>query len=288
VATDDGLVRFAHVEAEPFDEDSLFALFAVACEGGTAAAEPARPRLVTMEDAYDDEDLADGLAERLAPLGIDVLPGDVEPALRAVRGLAEAFGGGVPAWLADAGDEDVGDFFDAALAFYDAEPWSRFPGDRFLAFRVGDGPWRYANVMGQAGQEYGLAVYAGWHEANAFVEDPGDDEDSAADRLAAIGWLEGLSLTELAALSPLDAGRYLMADIEPDLAGTVPAWLRFEPDGPARPEYGPGVYAVLIDLLADHARRAKHRVRRIDATNDTPAGLMRVVYPATGEEPGLV
>jgi predicted Zn-dependent protease len=34
VATDDGLVRVAHVEAEPFDEDSLYALFAMACEGG--------------------------------------------------------------------------------------------------------------------------------------------------------------------------------------------------------------------------------------------------------------
>jgi len=280
VATDDGFVRLANVEAEPLDVDSLYALFARACAGGMVAAEPGRPRLVSMEDA----DLAAGLDKRLAALGIDVVQGDTEPALAAVHALTEALGGGVPAWLADAEDEHVEDFFDASMAFYDAMPWRRFESDRFLAFRVGDGPWRYANVMGQAGQEFGVAVYAGWREANAYVEDPGEDEDSAAERLAAIGWLEGLSLTELAALSPLDAARYLMADIEPDLAGQVPAWLRFEPDGPARPEHGPGVYAVLIDLLAEHAQRTKHRVRRIDAIASTPAGRMRVVYPATGEE----
>jgi hypothetical protein len=84
----------------------------------------------------------------------------------------------------------------------------------------------------------------------------------------------------------LDAGRYLMAGIEPDLVGRVPMWLRFEPDGPAPPEHGPGVVAVLIALLAEQARRVPHRVRRIDATAETPAGPMRVVYPATGEEPG--
>ncbi|MFU8889598.1 MAG: hypothetical protein ACNA8N_13470 [Trueperaceae bacterium] len=289
VATDDGLVRHAHFEAEPFDADSLFALFAVACAGGMVAAEPGRPRLVILEDGDDDEyeDLAVGLAERLAALGVDVVQGGVEPALTAVRGLGEALGGGAPAWLADAEEEDVFDYFDAVLAFYDAAPWRRFESDRFLAFRVGDGPWRYANVMGQAGQEYGIAVYPGWHEANAYVEDPGETEDPAEERLAAIGWLEGLSLTEFAALSPLDGGRYLESGMDPDPDGEVPAWLRFEPDGPGVPEHGPGVVAVLIDLLAEHARRAKHRVRRFDVIASTPAGRMRVVYPAVGEDPGL-
>lgn len=283
VATDDGFVRFASVEPGPFDVDAVFALFAQACAGGMVAAEPSRPHLLSVEDA----DLATRLAERLAELAIGVEQGDVAPALAAVHGLAEALAGRGPTWLADAEEEHVEDFFDASIAFYDATPWRRFPSDRFLAFRVGDGPWRYANVMGQAGQEFGLAVYAGWREANAYLEDPGDDEDDVAERLAANGWLEGLSLTELGALSPLDAARYLMDDIEPDLDGQVPAWLRFEPDGPARPEHGPGVYAVLIDLLAEEARRARSRVRRIDVIASTPAGRMRVVYPATGEEVGL-
>ncbi len=282
VAADDGLVRLAQVEAEPYHADSLYAILAQACAGGMAAAEPGRPRLVSLEDV----DLAADLAERLAPLGIDVLPGDVEPALVAVRGLAAALGGGVPAWLADADDDQAEDFFDATLAFYDAAPWHRFRADRFVAFRVGDGPWRYANVMGQAGEEFGVAVYAGWREANAYVEDPGEDGASAAERLASIGWLEGLSLADLATLSPLDAGRYLDAGMEPDLDGEVPAWLRFEPDGPALPEHGPGVVSVLIAVLTEEARNATRRVRRIDVTHQTPAGRMRVVYPATGEEPG--
>lgn len=282
VAVDDGPVRVVQLEEEPFEADSLYALFAQACVGGMAAVEPGRPRLVALEDA----DLAADLAELLAPLNVDVYPGDVEPALVAVHGMAQALGGGVPAWLAEVDDDDAGDFFDAALAFYDAETWRSFRNDRFLAFRVADGPWRYANLMGLAGEEFGIAVYPGWREANAFGQDPGDDAESSTDRLASIGWLEGLNLTDLAHLSPLDAGRYLDAGMEPDPNGEVPAWLRFEPDGPALPEHGPSVVAVLIAVLAEHARDAARRVRRIDVTHETPAGPMRIVYPATGEEPG--
>ena len=280
IANDDGLVRVAHFEDEPYDADSLYALVARACIGGMTDEEPGRPRLLTVEDAEVVADLASGLA----PVGIDVVEGDIEPALAAVHGVTEALGSGAPAWLAAAEDEHAEDFFDAVLAFYDAEPWRHFHPDRFIAFRLADGPWRYAQVLGQAGQEYGVAVYAGWDEAQAFMEDPGEDEASAVERLAAIGGFEGLSLTSIAALSPLDGGCYVVSDMEPDAYGTVPAWLRFEADGPALPEHGPGVYAVLIALVADHARRAQRRVRRIDTTVDTPAGPLRVVYPATGEE----
>ncbi|MDF1521747.1 MAG: hypothetical protein P1P87_02870 [Trueperaceae bacterium] len=280
IADGDGLVRVATFEGEPFDTDALYALVARACIGAMTEAEPARPRFVIVEDV----ELVALLAERLAPVGIEVVEGDIEPALVAMHGMAEALGTGTPAWLAEVEDETVQGFFDAVVAFYEAEPWRSFHSERFLAYRVGDGPWRYVQVMGQAAQEYGLAVYPGWDEAQAFVEDRGEDEDSAAERLAEVGWLEGLSLTAIGALSPLDAGRYLISGMEPDLDDSVPAWLRFEADGPAVPEHGPGVYAVLVALVADHARRARKQVRRIDATAATPAGPLRVVYPATGDE----
>ncbi len=280
IAADDGFARLATFEEEPFDADSLYALVARACIGGMVDAEPGRPQLVRVENV----ELVALLAERLASVGIEVVEGDIGVALDVMHGMAEALGSGAPAWLAEVEDEPVQDFFDAADAFYAAEPWRRFDSDRFLAYRVGDGPWRYAQVMGQAATEYGVAVYPGWDEAQAFVEDRGEDGEPAAERLAEIGWLEGLSLTAVDALSPLDAGRYLVSDMEPDVDGTVPAWLRFGADGPGLPEHGPGVYAVLVALLADHARRARKLVRRIDATADTPAGPLRVVYPATGEE----
>lgn len=287
VATDAGFVRLVNVEAEDVDADSLYALVARACAGGMVAAEPGRPKLVRL----GDPDRASELAELLAPFDIDVVVGDTEPALAGVRSLAEALGGGVPSWLADAEDEHVAAFFDAVDAFYDATPWLHFPSDGYVAFRIGDGPWRYANVMGQGGEEFGLAVFASWHAANlagqgATVDlDAPDDQDDDAMRLEAIGSFEGLSLAPLAALSPLDAGRYLVADYEPDVDATVPAWLRFEAGGAARPEHEPGVYAALISLLAEHAGRTRHHVRRIDAAVDTPAGTMRVRYPATGDEP---
>ena len=281
VATDDGFVRLANVELEVFDPERLLALLAQACAGGMVAAEPGRPRIVRLEDA----ELAAELAERTAALGIEVMQGDIGPAMTALHGLAEALGG-VPSWLADAEGEHVEAFLDAVDAFYDATPWHRFCSDQYVAFRVGDGPWRYAHVMGEAGEEFGLAVFAGWREAHAFGQDTREGPDAVAARLEAIGALEGLSLNPFAALSPLDAGRYLVAEVGPDAEGVVPAWVRLEPDGPALPEQGPGVYAVLIALLAEHAQRTRHQVRRIDTTADTPAGPLRVLYPATGAEPG--
>ena len=282
VATDEGFVRLVNVELGAYDPERLLALLAQACAGGMVAAEPGLPRRVSMAEA----DLVAQLAQRTAPLGIEVVQGDTEPAMAALHGLAEALGRGAPAWLADADDEHVEAFCAAAETFYDVMPWRQFPSDRYLAFRVGNGPWRYANVMGQAGEEYGLVVFAGWREAHAVGPDDPADEASGAVRLESVGSLESLSLTPLAALSPLDAGRYLLADLEPDPDGTVPAWLRFQADGLARPEQGPGVYAALIALVAEHAQRTKHRVRRIDATADTPAGPLRVLYPATGSEAG--
>ena len=282
VATDDGFIRLANVELEAYDPDRVFALLAQACAGGMVAAEPGRPRHVRVEDAG----LAAELAERTAPFGIEVMQGDTGPAMKALHILSEALVGGVPSWLADADEEHVEAFFDAVDAFHDATPWYRFSSDSYVAFRVADGPWRYATLMGEAGEEFGLAVFAGWREAHAFGQDGREDQDVAAAPLEAIGWLEGLSLTPLAAISPLDAGRYLVAEVEPDDDGTVPAWVRIELDGPALPEHGPGVYAVLIALLAEHAQRTRHQVRRIDATADTPAGPLRILYPATGAEAG--
>jgi hypothetical protein len=284
VANDDGFVRLVTVEPELVGADALYRLFARACVGGTVGAVPGRPRRVSLADA----DLAEDLAERAASLGIEVVPGDTEPAAVGVRSLAEALGGGVPSWLAEAEDEHVDAFFDAIDTFYDVMPWRRFPSDGYVAFRVGDGPWRYATLMGHAAEEYGLAVFPGWREAGTVVRGAEDGHDAAEVRIEAIGSVESLSLVPVAAISPLDAGRYLEAGLEPDPDGRVAAWLRFEADGPARPEQGPGVYAVLIELLAEHAQRTRHRVRRIDAIASTPAGRLRVLFPATGDETNQV
>lgn len=247
---------------------------------------PQTPRRLRLEagDKEVESYLLGELAERLAPLGVDVATGDVNPALEVLRSLAEHLGGGVPAWLADAPDEEGYAFVDAAHDFFDAAPWHHFESDRFIAYRVGEGPWRCASVMGQAGEEFGLGVFRSHLDAVAFHAAPGADRVSAAQRLRAIGWFESLSLCELETLSPLDARRYLEARTIPSLGAAVPGWLRFEPDGPAVPEQTPGVYAALLALLTDAAQRAKGLVEPFAVTRETPAGPLQVVYPATGEE----
>jgi hypothetical protein len=279
IADQNGLVRLVNVEPEAFGADALYRLFAQACAGGMVAARQGRPRRVSLADAV----LAEQLAERIEALGVDVGVGDTDPAAAGVHALSEALGGGVPSWLADAEDDQVEDFFEAVEYFYDVQPWHRFSSDRFVAFRVGDGPWRYANVMGQADREYGLVVFEVWPEPSIIGRGVRGGDSGAAQRLSAVGSVESLSLTPIGALSPLDAGCYLAAGVKPR-RGSVAALLRFEGDGIARPEHGPGVYAVLIEVLAEQAQRSKQRVRRIDVLASTPAGRLRVHYPATGDE----
>ena len=57
----------------------------------------------------------------------------------------------------------VGDLFNAAAEFYRAAPWIQLSNDDFLAIRVlpQKEPY-YVSVMGQAGVEYGLALYLHW------------------------------------------------------------------------------------------------------------------------------
>ena len=57
----------------------------------------------------------------------------------------------------------VGDLFNAAAEFYRAAPWIQLSDENFLAIRVlpQKEPY-YVSIMGQAGIEYGLALYLHW------------------------------------------------------------------------------------------------------------------------------
>jgi hypothetical protein len=71
----------------------------------------------------------------------------------------------------------VSGFFDAAAECYRAAPWVRLANDQPIALRISAerGDERIAVVMGNAGMEYGLAVYENWAEFEqlyAGVDDP--------------------------------------------------------------------------------------------------------------------
>jgi hypothetical protein len=262
---------------EPLDEDTALAYVAEAFSGETIGGRPERPRTVIT----DAPELPDTLETTLGALGVRVVRGDASVAHEAVRSVTESMGSGVPAWLAYASPLEARTFLHACDAFFGAEAWNEFAPDRPLAFRVGNGAWRYASLMGHGGDEFGVAIFPSWIAYEALTDPDVPDEE----RLSAAGALEGVSLTPIGAISPLDARIYLDVFGVRHAEDAVPHFARHEPDGFGAADHGPSVYAALLTLLAQRAERVTTRVRRIDTTVDTPEGPMRVRYPATGAEP---
>ena len=131
-----------------------------------------RPTHIEFEDAG----LAAALAPELEKMGIGVshtprpqvvnevvhdlelhLRGKPEPpGLLSVRGVTPALAGG---------------FFAAAAEFYRAAPWVQLTDQHTLAVRVSpERQPRFAQVMGAAGIEYGLAIYLRWKDVERMFE----------------------------------------------------------------------------------------------------------------------
>jgi tetratricopeptide (TPR) repeat protein len=63
----------------------------------------------------------------------------------------------------------VGMLFEAARVFYRNKPWDIINDGNLLVIKVGDQPTPYyANVLGNQGIEYGLAVYTSWKKFEEF------------------------------------------------------------------------------------------------------------------------
>ena len=111
-------------------------------------------------------------------------------------------------------------YFDAAHAFYRARPWERIDGEKYVAFRLGDGPWGYLSVLGQMGEEFGLSYFEDWLQLCRFVHNQYTPLDFAtgageAKPLVAAGALEGLTLEPLHALHPEDIGYLQRLGVKP-------------------------------------------------------------------------
>ena len=71
--------------------------------------------------------------------------------------------------------------FEAACIYYRSSPWDIINDGNLLVIRVGDQPMPYyANVLGNQGIEYGLAVYTSWEK---FEEFSSLDESEGIDKL---------------------------------------------------------------------------------------------------------
>ncbi len=172
MVTADGLVLHVETSHAPLGtvEDVADALAGAVRE--TRDAVGVTPGVVRVRHAEVAAALADALVTALGD-GIEVrADGDLSGLLDAARSLNREMAGhdevplaeSAPSWREGWGlpGSVCGALFDAAAAFYRAEPWARL-GDGPLLAVVGDREWAAA-VMGEAGLQRGLALLSDYED----------------------------------------------------------------------------------------------------------------------------
>jgi hypothetical protein len=139
---------------------------------------PRRPQLIRVHSPAE----AEALATTLTAAGVRLEVPDTLVVLDTlVEEMAAEFGGGVRDYRTQAArageplsDEGLRELFGAAKAFYRAELWLDF-GDEVMfemALQPTHGPSKtlYGIIMGNMGQEFGLALYASLDDFQRFYE----------------------------------------------------------------------------------------------------------------------
>ena len=158
--------------------DVFFKAMAKPARGAGPARRPARAIIPPAQAEPLLRSLADGriemdLAEREPPDQFWDIVRDLESSMRGGRpehpGLLSTKG---------ATPELAGSLFSAAAGFYRAAPWVQLNDSQAIAVRHPAEPHhRYAVIMGNAGVEYGLAMYLRWDDvvlAHMVADDPRD------------------------------------------------------------------------------------------------------------------
>lgn len=271
----------------PQETAELAALIYEAAARPRAPVPPGRPLRLVL----GDEALAQALAVRLAGTDIAVEVGatvQVDAVLEHM--LTEMRETEPPAYFSEYDVADVRAFFRAAARFYRARPWLRFDGTKYLAFRVGDAPWRYANIMGQAGAEMGLSIFDDWLQLCRFIHNQPFfslelTREEQLRPLRAAGALEGVTLAPLHALHPEDAHLVLRLGVQPLHEGEYPIPHRYVPDAMERPQLPLAHYRALMEALADAlAARRSGEVSTLRRTLSVDGEEVRLVYPANARE----
>ena len=280
----------------PFDAEQLAALVRRAAGAPQPPGQPGRPRTVRLSDL----EIADGLESHLAPLGIDVEVDETPLATQAIDELTSFLGGSIgPPVFRDADAGTVRAFMETGARFYEAEPWTRTEGDRFLGLKIGDAPWFFANVMGQMEEHPGLSVFDDWLTVCRFIHNQpsGDalseladlllgDDEMRVDPFEAAGALEALSLDERDGLHPVDADRLDALSIDPPVNGHYPVPRRYEfESGPTQPHVSFDAYRRTLEaLLLALERRTATPVTSIKTTLDIDGQDVSLRYPSDGTE----
>ena len=292
LTTQAGLVRSVILGNQPPGQNELRELIAKGCATPPNDLPAVRPKVVVVADPF----VAEQLTEALQDLDIRGEAGDVSPALEALDALKETLEPEpVPTYFSSYAESEVKAFFKAAHSFFQARPWEAIDGTKFLAFRVGEGPWHYANVMGQAGEEFGLAMFGDWLEVCRALNNPETlmevfenmslGTQAQPKSFLATGQAESMSLSPLQALAPEDAAFLKQLKIKPSWRKQYAAVHRYTPQGTEVPTFDPSAYIGLMIILAERAQKVRgNPVSSIKAKTVTPRGELEVRYPAKGDE----
>ena len=290
VATSQRLIRGFLVHPESLGHAELTGLVASACARPPRGLPPTRPHRIVVGSPVV------GLSQDLEALGISVAVGDVGAADEALEALKQALTPEpTPSYFVHYPEREVKAFFKAAALFFQARPWEVIDGYKFVAFRLDDGPWRYANVMGQAEGEYGLAVFRDWLEVcktannpetlTDMVEAASSPEPNLPKSLLATGGAEGLSLSPLEALAPEDAAYLEKLKIKASWRQQYAAVYRYTPYGLETPQLDLPLYTGLMSALSERAREVRgNLISSLKTALDTPKGRLSIRYPARGDE----
>ncbi|MFB6271280.1 MAG: hypothetical protein ABEL51_00140 [Salinibacter sp.] len=285
-------------EGRPFDPEQIAALIRRAAGTPQPPAQPTRPRTVRVRD----ETLAAALEPHLSALDIEIEVDETPLVDDALAEMTETLVGDLAPPVFDAHDEAaLRSFIDTAVRFYDAEPWTRTEGDRFLGVRIDDGPWFFSNVMGQLEDSPGLSVFDDWLTVCRFIHNerspmgpPGGPPRTGPrgagggppSPIEAAGALEALSLFPRDTLHPVDAHRLDQLGIDPPVDGQYPVPRRFDAQaGPVQPHFDLDPYRLTMEALriALERRRATP-VTSIKTTLDLDGRSVSLRYPSDGTE----
>ena len=157
------------IESQPTLDQVRNALFKAMAKPRPDAGRPRRPYAIGISDP----DLAEGLTHLLSRAKIEMViietvePEGFQEVLKEFESFMHHGKPELPGLLSVKGvtPELVAGFFAAAAEFYRAASWVRLTNDQVIAVRHPAEPnYRYAVVMGNAGVEYGLAMYLTWED----------------------------------------------------------------------------------------------------------------------------
>lgn len=208
------------LRTEPSVDQVRDALLKAMRHPAMGAFDPHRPTTVVT----DDEELVEELQPKLAMLNIRCVVGPTSELDEVLADLEYYLAGGeepVPGLLDDprVTPEQVGELFKAAAEFYREAPWRRMLDEDLVALRypVRGGEWRYASVMGNAGMEFGVAVFEDLSDYDMLAYTPPEE---------AFGAMTYRSLTydEVTAVpfADLDAIEYYGWEVAADDAYPIP------------------------------------------------------------------